>query len=105
VHFDIEIVPFRIRRADVRQITVALDYERWQEWQVLGGARRAAAGYPDRIASTEYDRWPRVYERPACRFVLYADRRLQQPDIIDTLKTAFGLNQAEVIVRSDSHYR
>lgn len=83
-------------------------YDRWQEWQALGGAGRALAGYPDRIASTEYDEWPRgriVYETPARRFILYADRRLQQPAIIDALKTAFGLHQAEVIVRGDSHYR
>jgi hypothetical protein len=83
-------------------------YERWQEWQALSGGSRAAAGYPDRIGSTEYDQWPRgriVYETPSRRFVVYADRRLQQPAVIDALKTAFGLNGAEVIVRSDSHYR
>jgi hypothetical protein len=83
-------------------------YERWQEWQALGEMRLASAGYPDRIAWTEYDQWPRgriVYETPSCRFVLYADRRLQKPDVIDALKTAFGLNETEVIVRSDSHYR
>ncbi len=85
-------------------------YERWQEWQALGGARRAAAGYPDRIASTEYDQWPRgriVYETPTHHFVIYADRRLQKPDIIDALKTVFGLTGSEFIVRirSDSHYR
>jgi hypothetical protein len=83
-------------------------YERWQEWQALSGASRAAAGYPDRIGSTEYDQWPRgwiVYETPSRWFVVYADRRLQQPAVIEALKTAFGLNGAEVIVRSDSHYR
>jgi hypothetical protein len=85
-------------------------YECWQEWQELGGARLAAKGYPDRIASTEYDQWPRgriVYETPTRRFVIYADRRLQKPDIIDALKTAFGLTESELIVRirSDSHYR
>ena len=71
-------------------------------------ARLADIGYPDRIASTEYDQWPRgriVYETPPRRFVLYADQRLQKPDIIDTLKTAFGLNEVEVVVRSDAHYR
>jgi hypothetical protein len=82
--------------------------ERWEEWQALGAARLAAIGFPDRIASTEYDQWPRgriVYEVPARRFVLYADRRLQKPEVINALKTAFGLNEAKVIVRSDSHYR
>jgi hypothetical protein len=34
-----------------------------------------------------------------------ADRRLQKPDVIDTLKIAFGLTGAQVIVGSDSHYR
>lgn len=58
--------------------------------------------------STEYDQWPRgrvVCETPPQRFVLYADRRLQKPDIIAALKTAFGLNETEVLVRSDAHYR
>jgi hypothetical protein len=67
----------------------------------------AAGGYPDSIAWSEYDQWPRgriVYETPTRHFVFYADRRLQKPDVIDSLKTAFGLNDAEVIVRSDSHY-
>jgi hypothetical protein len=83
-------------------------YERWQEWQMLGLARLTATGYPDLILSSEYDQWPRgriVYETLGRRFVLYADRRLQKPDVIDALKTAFGLNEAEVIVKSDSHYR
>ena len=83
-------------------------YERWEEWRALTGARRASAGFPDCIASTEYDQWPRgriVFETPLRRFVLYADRRLQQPAIIEALKIAFGLSGAEVIVRSDSHYR
>jgi hypothetical protein len=79
----------------------ASHYERWQEWQALGGTRRAAAGYPDRIASTEYDEWPRgrvVYETPTRHFVIYADRRLQKPDIFDAPKTAFGL-ESELIAR------
>jgi hypothetical protein len=83
-------------------------YERWENWRALGAERLSAIGFPDRIASTEYDEWPRgriVYERPAKRFVLYADRRLQKPDAIDALKRAFGLLEAEVMVMSDSHYR
>ncbi len=83
-------------------------YDRWQEWQALGKAQSEALGYPDCIASTEYDQWPRgrvVYETLTKRFVLYADRRLLKPDIIDALKSAFGLNDAEVIVKSDLHYR
>ncbi len=83
-------------------------YERWQEWQALGGTRLAAKGYPVVIASTEYDEWPRgrvVYETPQRRFILYTDRRLQRKEVIDPIKKAFGLGDAETVVRSDSHYR
>jgi hypothetical protein len=48
-------------------------YERWESWQALGAEGLRAIGFPDRIALTEYDEWPRgriVYERLAKRFVL-----------------------------------
>jgi len=83
-------------------------YERWLEWQALGAARVAARGYPGQIISTEYDEWPRgrvVYETPHNRFILYADRRLQHPEIVGAIKKAFGLGDVETVVRSDSHYR
>jgi hypothetical protein len=83
-------------------------YERWEDWRAQGAEQLRASGFPDRIASTEYDEWPRgriVYETLAQRFVLYADRRLQTPGVIDALKTAFGLHEAKVIVMSDPHYR
>jgi hypothetical protein len=83
-------------------------YERWEDWRALGAERLRASGFPDRIASSEYDEWPRgriVYETLAQRFVLYADRRLQTPSLIDALKTAFGLHEADGIVMSDPHYR
>jgi hypothetical protein len=82
--------------------------ERWQEWQALGATQLVSMGYPMRIVSTEYDEWPRgriVYETLAQRFVVYADRRLQAPDTVDAIKAAFGLGDAEVIVKSDLHYR
>lgn len=83
-------------------------YERWLRWQSMGAAGRASAGYPQEIGTTEYDEWPRgriVFETNAHRFVLYADRRLQQAAIIAALKSAFGLETADVIVKSDPHYR
>jgi len=83
-------------------------YDRWQEWQALGVTRLAALGYPGQIVSSEYDEWPRgrvVHETQQGRFVLYADPRLQRPEIIEALKLAFGLDNAEVVVRSDAHYR
>jgi hypothetical protein len=83
-------------------------YERWQEWQALSEKVLASAGYPSLLRSTEYDEWPRgriVYEIVSNRFVLYADRRLRKPQIIDALIMAFGLIGVEVAVRSDAHYR
>ncbi|MDB5243902.1 MAG: hypothetical protein JWP57_4528 [Spirosoma sp.] len=83
-------------------------YERWQEWQALGGSGLVAKGYPVVVASTEYDEWPRgriVYETPKRQFVLYADRRLQSPEVVSAIKKAFGLGAVETIVRGDSHYR
>ena len=83
-------------------------YERWEEWRALGGARLVSMGYPERIVLTEYDDWPRgciVYETLARRFVIYADRRLQAPDTINAITVALGLGDAEVIVKSDLHYR
>jgi len=34
-------------------------YERWEEWRTVGAARLVVMGYPEIIASTEYDDWPR----------------------------------------------
>jgi hypothetical protein len=80
-------------------------YERWKR---LGSAQLVVLGYPQRISWTEYDDWPRgriVYQKPARRFIIYADLRLQKPDVDDALKIAFGLNNAEELVMSDAHYR
>ena len=55
-------------------------YERWEQCRRLRAPRLAALGLPAQIASTEYDEWPRV-------------------------KTAFGLDGAAAVVRSDLHYR
>lgn len=83
-------------------------YERWEAWQLLGPAGLRAAGLPTEIGVSEYDDWPRgrvVYEVPARRFKLYADRRLQRPEVIARLREAFGLVAVQVMVRGDPHYR
>lgn len=83
-------------------------YERWEAWQRLGARGLRERGYPGAILGTEYDEWPRgrvVYEVPSARFVLYADRRLQQPATLAALRAAFGLDAATVVVRGDPHYR
>jgi hypothetical protein len=83
-------------------------YERWEVWQALGAKRLRTDGFPSQISCSEYDHWPRgrvVYERPSERFVIYADRRLQHPDLVLQLRAAFGLSLASSIVCSDPHYR
>lgn len=83
-------------------------YERWEVWQGLGAKRLRTEGFPGQIAFSEYDQWPRgrvVHERPSGHFIIYADRRLQQPDIVRQLRDAFGLSEASSLVRSDPHYR
>lgn len=83
-------------------------YERWQSWQSLGSSRLRSLGYPEQIVSSEYDEWPRgriVHEVPSNRFVLYADRRIQQPETIAALTKAFHLQGHSVVVMSDTHYR
>lgn len=83
-------------------------YERWELWQGLGPKRLHTEGFPSQIAFSEYDHWPRgrvVYERLAGQFIIYADRRLQQPDIVRQLRAAFGLPEALSVIRGDPHYR
>lgn len=83
-------------------------YERWQSWQSLGISHLRSLGYPEQIVSSEYDEWPRgriVHEVPSNRFVLYADRRIQQPETIAALTKAFHLQGHSVVVMSDAHYR
>lgn len=83
-------------------------YESWEAWRQLGPRRLRELGYPAAILNTEYDDWPRgrvVHEVPRRQFVLYADRRLQQPATLAALRTAFGLDAAAVVVRGDPHYR
>jgi hypothetical protein len=83
-------------------------YDRWQGWQALGSKALVATGFPKAILFTEYDEWPRgrvVYETLANRYILYADRHLQRPDTVAALKTIFGIATADVVVKSDLHYR
>jgi hypothetical protein len=83
-------------------------YDRWQQLQALGGKALMATVFPKSILFTEYDEWPRgrvVYEIPVNRYILYADRHLQRPDIVAALKNIFGIATADVVVKSDLHYR
>ena len=83
-------------------------YDCWQQWQAVGSKALVANGLPQSILFTQYDEWPRgrvVYETTANRYILYADRQLQRPNVVAALKTIFGIATADVVVKIDLHYR
>lgn len=83
-------------------------YEAWQIWQRRGATWLKQNGFPTEICSSEYEEHPRgriVFEIPAARFVIYADRALQKPRYIQQLVARFNLSGSRYVVRSDSHYR
>lgn len=82
--------------------------EVWEEWRRLGPAGLARRGLPAAIAWSEYEEHPRgriVADARGELVTLYADRRLQRPEIIARVAAAFGLTGRRVVVRSDAHYR
>ncbi len=83
-------------------------YDVWERWRLLSAAARVKDGLPQVIVDREYEDLPRgrvVYPQPSARFWIYADRRLQQPLVLDQLRSAFGLLEEQCDVRSDPHYR
>jgi hypothetical protein len=84
-------------------------YELWERLQALPFATLKKKGLPVEIKSTEYEHYPRgrvVYEKLSETFVIYADARLQVPEVTSKIMQAFQLEgQSSVVVRSDSHYR
>jgi hypothetical protein len=90
-----------------------LDYpgghaEHWDRWQSAGAGWLRRNAFPIAIMATEYDEHPRgriVYDRRACKFLLYADRRLQSAEVLVEIKTVFGLLAEQVEVLGDPHYR
>jgi hypothetical protein len=53
-------------------------YERWEDWKALGAEQLRASGFPDRIASTEYDEWPHRLQNTGTAF-----RALRGPAFAD----------------------
>jgi hypothetical protein len=41
----------------------------------------------------------------ARQFIIYADRRLQRPDVVAEIATLFAIARGTFIIRSDAHYR
>ncbi len=82
-------------------------YEVWEAWQRLGPAGLARRGLPAAIAFREYEEFPRgriVYDTRERLFVVYADRKLQNPAMVARIIAGFGLDGERTAVRSDAHY-
>jgi hypothetical protein len=59
----------RLNRMAIISRTLRVIMNAGRNGEGLGSARLVAIGYPSRIASTEYDQWPRgriVYETARC---------------------------------------
>jgi hypothetical protein len=83
-------------------------YEVWSRWQERRAAPSAVQSIFQEIAGREYEDFPRgriVYQIKTDRFILYADRRLQQEHTIANIAEKFGLAPGTFVVRSDAHYR
>ncbi len=83
-------------------------HEVWEGWRRLGPVSLARRGLPALIAWHEYEYFPRgrvVFNVPGSRFTLFADSRLQAPNMLPRVLRAFGLDLAHCAVRPDPHYR
>lgn len=82
-------------------------YDTWEAWR-RGRPQPPIPALAPTSASDEYEEWPRgriVYERPAARFVIYADRQLLNPGRLAQIRTHFHLPLEQTIARTDQHYR
>jgi len=82
-------------------------YKTWESWR-RGRPVPPVPALAPIIAAHEYEQWPRgrvVYERPANRFVIYADQQLLGPQRLAQIRTLFHLPPQQTIVRTDLHYR
>jgi hypothetical protein len=89
-------------------IAAAGHYDVWSEWQKLNATALAKQAIPQAVAYHEYEDFPRgriVYHVKARQFIIYADRRLQRPDILADIVNLFCISPSGFIVRSDAHYR
>lgn len=83
-------------------------YDVWSQWQKTRTAPIANRFILQAVVDHEYEFFPRgriVYNTGTGRFVLYADRRLQQHVTITRIASEFGLAAGTFTVRSDAHYR
>jgi hypothetical protein len=83
-------------------------YDVWSEWQTLNATEQAKQAIPQTVAYHEYEDFPRgriVYHVRTRQYIVYADRRLQRPDVLTDIVSLFDISSGRFVVRSDAHYR
>jgi len=83
-------------------------YEVWEQWKERHTAPPVGKSVSQAIDCHEYEDFPRgriVYEVKRNRFIIYADKRLQQTSFIAEIANKFGLVPGTFVVRSDAHYQ
>jgi hypothetical protein len=83
-------------------------YDVWSNWQKLNPAALLRQAIPQAVAYHEYEDFPRgriVFQIKSRQFIVYADRRLQHPDVLTEIADLFALDPGTFVVRSDAHYR
>jgi hypothetical protein len=100
-----------VERADPYGDMLTVDTGRLQHWSRLarrGAPALRAAGLPMAPVWSEYEEWPRgrvLYECPARRFVIRADRRLHHSAFLHLIAGRFCIEIATTMVVPDDHYR
>jgi hypothetical protein len=83
-------------------------YDVWSKWQKLNAKTLAEQDIPEAVAYHEYEEFPRgriVYNTKTHQFIIYADRKLQRPNVINDITALFAISPGTFVVRSDAHYR
>ncbi len=80
-------------------------YEVWGRWRK---ARAESGALQGLVCSYEYEDWPRgriVFDLANRRFILYADRKLLQPETLALIRKRFSIALEDSIVETDFHYQ
>jgi hypothetical protein len=88
-------------------LTHGAHYEHWSQLAAMSERTLGDQGIPNVVRWTEYEEWPRgrvVFHRPSGSFILYADRKLQAPAIVEDIRRRFSLPADRTDIRSDAHY-
>ena len=83
-------------------------FEVWTEWQRRGATTLARQSLPPAIVRHAYEHFPRgriIHTAPEAIFTIYADRKLQNDELLAEIVRRFGLADQHLVVRSDAHYR